>query len=158
MSIEKGLFQLIQSDATVASYVTMTGGKGLYWVLVPKGSAYPCIVLSWIGTLDTIAFSGDLGLRNGLLQIDCYSSQYYNSKDIADAVRDVLKSYKGTLPDVDSTAVAGVLQTKDWDMPYEEGAVGFVYRALLEFRVWYYDDTFIVDGNNGIIVIDGGQS
>ena len=54
-------------------------------------------------------------------------------------MRDLLKSYKGTLPDTDSTVVAGVLQTKDWDMPYEEGAVGFVYRRMLEFRVWYQE-------------------
>src|SRR5579864_9228290 len=131
MSIEKGLFQLIQSDAGVSSLVSMTGGKGLYWILVPKGAAYPCIVLSWVATSDTIATSGDLGFRNGLLQVDCYSSQYYPSKAIAIAVRDLLKSYKGTLPDTDSTVVAGVLQTKDWDMPYEEGAVGFVYRSLM---------------------------
>jgi uncharacterized protein DUF3168 len=139
MAIEQGLFQLIQANAGISSLVTMTGDKGLYWILAPKAATFPLIVLGWVATTDTIAMSGDLGFRNALLQIDCYSSQYYNSRAIADAVRDLLSSYKGTLPDTDATVVAGVLQTKDWDMPYEEGSVGFVYRAMLEFRVWYRD-------------------
>jgi hypothetical protein len=28
---------------------------------------------------------------------------------------------------------------KDWDMPYQEGAKGFVFRALQHFRVHFVD-------------------
>ena len=137
--IEQGIFQLIQADSGVNSLVSMGANKGLYWVLAPKGASYPLIVLGWVATTDTIAFEGDLDFRNGLLQIDCYSSQYLNSRQVAAAVRDLLKSYRGTLPDTDATVVAGAMQTKDWDMPYEEGSTGFVYRAMLEFRIFYLD-------------------
>ena len=158
MGIEKGLFQLIQTDSVVSSLVDMTGGKGVYWILVPKGAAYPCIVLSRVATSDTNTVAGDAGFRNALFQIDCYASTYYPAKAIAAAVRNVLKSFKGNLPDAESTAVGGVLQTKDWDMPYEEGATGFVNRALLEFRVWYYDTTLpITPLPSGPAVIDGGN-
>jgi hypothetical protein len=143
MSIETGLFQLIQTNVGIADLVDMSAGDGLYWILAPKSKQksvnIPFIVLSWVATSDTIAMAGDAGFRNALLQIDCYGSTYYESKAVADAVRALLKSYHGTLPDTDSTIVAGVLQTKDWDMPYEEGSVGFVYRALQEYRVWYYE-------------------
>ena len=137
MSVEKGLFQLIQSDAGVSSLVSMANGKGVYWILAPKSSSFPLIVLNRVATTDTIAMEGDLGFRNALFQVDCYAGDFYSSRAVAAAVRSLLESYKGTLPDTDATEVAGVLQTKDWDYPYEEGSVGFVYRAMLEFRVWY---------------------
>ena len=157
MSVEKGLFQLIQGDPTVSSLVTMANGAGVYWILAPKGATYPLIVLGTVSTSDTITFGGDAGFRNALFQIDCYASSFYQSRSIAKAVRNVLKSYRGNLPDTDSTAVAGVLQTKDWDMPYEEGSTGFIFRAMLEFRVWYYDSSLPITPVQGApAVIDGG--
>jgi hypothetical protein len=139
MSVEKGLFQLIQSNAGISSLVNMANGKGLYWILAPKSSSFPLIVLTRVATTDTIAMAGDLGFRNALFQVDCYAGDFYTTRAVAAAVRELLESYSGTLPDTDSTVVNAVLQTKDWDYPYEEGSVGFVYRAMLEFRVWYRD-------------------
>jgi hypothetical protein len=137
MSVEKGLFQLIQSDTNVQSIVTTANGAGLYWVLMPKGAAVPCIVLSRVATDDPTAMAGPVGLRGALFQADCYSATYYGSRALADTVRNLLEPFTGALPD--GTNVGGVLSTKDWDMPFEEGGKGFVYRAMLEFRVWYYE-------------------
>jgi hypothetical protein len=160
MSIEQGLFQLIQTDATVSSLVNMAQGKGLYWILAPKGSVYPQIVLSRVATSDVYTFKGATGFRNALFQVDCYASLYYPSRAIADAVRGLLQSYVGTLADTDLTSVAAVLTTKDWDMPYEEGATGFVFRSMLEFRVWYSEVGVIDGGTFGsmdTLLIDGGS-
>jgi hypothetical protein len=160
MGIEQGLFQLIQSDPTTASLVSMTNGKGVYWVLAPKtgsSTALPNIILFRDSTNDTITMDGDLGFRNTLFQIDCYASDYYTSRAVAQAVRNLLKSFSGQLPDVQGTVVGGVFQTKDWDMPYEEGGVGFVFRAMLEFRIWYYETPLPVQPVEGEPpVIDGG--
>ncbi len=134
MAIEQGIYTLLTEDATLTALTS-----NVFWVMAPKAATFPLVILGWVSTDDTVVFNGDLGFRNGLLQVDCYSSQYYNSRLVATAVRDLLKSYSGTLPDVNSTVVAGVVQTKDWDMPYEEGAVGFVFRSMLEFRIWYRD-------------------
>lgn len=138
--IEQGLFGLIQSASPVAALVDFEDGAGLYWVVAPKGCAYPLIVMQRIGTDDTYTFAGSTDFRAATFQIDCYSSgqpNYYQARRIANAVRDLLKSFKGTLPD--GTVVSAVFTTKDWDMPYEEGSTGFVCRVLLEFRVWYQD-------------------
>lgn len=135
--IEKGLFQLIQSDANVAKLVTTTNGAGVYWVLMPKGAAVPCIVLSRTATQDTNTMQGATPLRGALLQLDCYAPTYYGARSLSTVARQLIESFKGALPD--GTVMNGALITKDWDMPYEEGALGFVYRAMLEFRVWYID-------------------
>jgi hypothetical protein len=135
--VEKGLFQLIQSNANIANLVTTTNGAGVYWVLMPKGAAVPCIVLSRTATQDTNTMQGPTPLRGALLQLDCYGGTYYASRALATAARQVLESFTGTLPD--GTVMSGAVITKDWDLPYQEGALGFVYRAMLEFRVWYVE-------------------
>lgn len=135
--IEKGLFRLIQSDANVATVVTTTNGAGVYWVLLPKGGAIPCIILSRVATDDTYAMSGSMKFRGALFQVDCYAASFYDARSLGDIVRHLLESYIGTL--ADGTVVSGIQVTKDWDMPYEEGGKGFVYRALIEVRVWYRD-------------------
>jgi hypothetical protein len=150
MAIEQGLFQLIQGDSNIAPLISFTNGKGVYWIFAPKGSSFPLIVLSRVATSDTITMSGDVGFRNALFQVSCYAADYYTSRKIAAAVRSLLESYSGNLPDSNSTQVAAVFQTKDWDMQYEEGSVGFVYKALLEFRIWYYEAS-------QELVIDGGM-
>lgn len=135
--IEKGLFQLIQSDANIASLVTTTNGAGVYWVLMPKGAAVPCIVLSRTATQDTLTMQGATPLRGALMQLDCYGANYYSSRALSTVTRKLIESFAGSLPD--GTSMQGALITKDWDMPYEEGSTGFVYRAMLEFRVWYVE-------------------
>jgi hypothetical protein len=136
--IEKGLFQLIQSDANVATIVTTTSGNGVYWILMPKGASVPCIILSRIATDDTYAMSGSMQFRGALFEFDCYAASFYDSRSLGDIVRHLLEPFIGTLPD--GTVVSGIQVTKDWDMPYEEGGKGFVYRALIECRVWYQDN------------------
>ena len=136
--IEQGLYELITTDSGITSLAT----GGVYWMLAPKGAAVPYIILSRVATGDTYDMAGATGLRDGLFQVDCYASGagnvgYYQARAMAVAVRELLESYKGTLPDTDSTIVDAVFTEKDWDMPYEEGAKGFVYRALLEFRIWH---------------------
>lgn len=138
MAIEQGLFQYIQSSSQLAALADTTNGKGVYWVLMPKGkgASVPCVVLSRTATTDTYAMQGSLKYRGALFQADCYGASYYSSRALADAVRGILNSLiNSTLPD--GTVTSGAQITKDWDMPYEEGGLGFVYRALLEFRVWY---------------------
>jgi hypothetical protein len=135
--IEQGLYQLITADSSITSLAT----GGVYWILAPKGAIVPYIVLNRVATTDTHTVDGAIGLRGALFQVDCYATTYYAARAISVAVRSLIGSYTGNLPDTDSTDVDGIFTEKDWDMPYEEGAKGFVFRALLEFRVWYYEPT-----------------
>lgn len=153
MSVEKGLLQLIKSD----SGVTASGVTGVYWILAPKQNVLPFIVLDRVATSDTIAMSGDQAFRGTLFQVSCFAGDYYGSRAVALAVRSLLKNYRGNLPDTDATAVNAVFQTKDWDLSYEEGSVGFVYHAMQEFRFWYYDNAVSVPPSSAPpAVVDGG--
>lgn len=132
--IEQGLYQLITETSSITSLV-----NGVYWVLAAGKAAVPYIVLSRVATGDTYTMAGATGFRDSVWQVDCYATDFYTSRRIAHAVRMLLESYTGTLPDTDATIVDAVFTEKDWDMPYEEGTKGFVFRAMLEFRIWYMD-------------------
>jgi hypothetical protein len=100
MAVENGLFQYIQSSSQLAALADTSNGKGVYWVLMPKGASVPCVVLSRTATADTYAMQGSLKFRGALFQADCYGANYYSSRAIADAVRAVIESFINiTLPD-----------------------------------------------------------
>ena len=129
--IEHGLLQLVAQDSGVSALV----GAKVYWILAPKGAVVPYVVLSRVVTKNFYDMTGATGLQEGLFQIDCYATDFYASRAISKAVRDLLKSYRGTLPEMDNTRLQAAFIDKDWDLPYQEGSKGFVYRAMLHVRV-----------------------
>lgn len=131
----KGLYMLLSNDPGISSFVN---GR-VYWILQPKGTSVPSVVLTVVSNKDLYAMSGNAGLQEALVQIDCYGAAYYDAAGTALAVRGLLEDYVGNLPDTDATAVIATFIEKTWDMPYEEGGKGFIYRTLLEVRFHYYD-------------------
>ena len=93
--IEQGLLQLVATDTGIS---TLVSGK-VYWILAPKGAAVPYVVLGRVTTKNSYDMVGDTGLREGLFQADCYATDYYDSRAISKAVWNLLKSYRGSLPD-----------------------------------------------------------
>lgn len=153
MAIEQGLLQFLGAAAAVRALVPndVAGTPQIYWMLQPKGTKPPYIVLSRITTNDVYTYAGSAGIREGLFQVDCYtdskagtSTGYYNDRKVAAAVRGVLDSFQGNLPDTDSTAVQSILTDKDFDMPYEEGATGFLFQTVQIFRVWYSEEALTI--------------
>ena len=144
---------LLAADPGVSAIVT----NRIYFILQPKGTSVPSIVLSLVATNDTYATTGCTGLREAIWQFDCYAVDYYSARATSRAVRLLLESYTGNLPDADATEVTAVIVSKDWDMPYESGAKGFIFRSLLEVRMHYYDTELPVSTpSNPVAVIDGG--
>ena len=143
--LEQGIYELLTTEPAVEALI-----NDVYWILAPKNQPLPYIVASRVLTEDTYTMEGATPLRGCLFQMDCYATDYYTARAISTAVRKLLESYTGNLPDVDSTPVTAVFTEKDWDMPYEEGAKGFVYRALLQFRIWTYDTAFTVSTGEGL--------
>lgn len=144
--IEQGLLQLLATQSAITALIPndAAGTPQVYWGLAPKGAKAPFIVLERIATSDLYTMQGVEGLRAGLFAAHCYAdssagvgSGYYFSRKVSSAVRGVLASYRGTLPDTNHTVVQAVFIEKDQDMQYEEGSKGFVFHAYLEFRVWH---------------------
>jgi hypothetical protein len=151
--MEKGLYMLIAQDSGVAALVN----NRVYFILQPKGTGVPSVVLSLVATKDLYDTTGCTGLREALWQVDAYAADYYSCRATSRAVRLLLESFTGNLPDADATQVIAAFIEKDWDMPYESGGKGFVFRSLLEVRLHYYDTSLPVSTpSNPEAVIDGG--
>lgn len=155
--VEKGIYELLTADPGVSALV----GKNVYWVLQPKGTGVPSIVLLITDTKDQYVAAGTTGNRVALVQLDCYATDYYSSRAVSRAARLLLEDYTGNLPDADATPVTAVFIEKDWDMGFEPGQKGFVYRALLEAHIHYSDTSNLpinTPASGGEAVIDGGTS
>ena len=132
-------------------------GNGIYFILQPKGTTVPSVVMACTSTSDTYTMQGNAGIRQGLWQFDCYAADYYSSNALQLAVRSLLENYTGNLPDADATPVLSAVVEKSWDMPYEAGQKGFIFRSLLEVRFTYYDTSLPVSTpSNPVAIIDGG--
>jgi hypothetical protein len=153
--MEKGLYMLLAADPDTSAIV----GSRIYFILQPKGTIVPSIVLSLVATNDLYATTGCTGLREAVWQIDAYAADYYSARATSRAARLLLENFTGNLPDADATQVISSIISKDWDMPYEEGGKGFVYRGLLEVRMNYYDTSLPVSTpSNPEAIIDGGTN
>ena len=139
--IEQGLFQLITSDPGVQSVVgpDANGTPRAFWILAPQGTKLPMLVLSRVGTVDKYTFAGSSGLRESIFQVSCYASNFADSRAVSKRVKNALENFKGILPDADRTEVTACLVDKDFDLRYEEGSKGFIYAAILHFRIWFLE-------------------
>src|ERR1022692_4940381 len=97
--VEKGLYKLLTQDPGVSSLV----GSNVYFVLAPKGAVLPYVVLSRVTTADSYDMLGATGFRHWLFQMDCFATDFYSSRAVSLAVRQLLESYMGWLPDTDAT-------------------------------------------------------
>jgi hypothetical protein len=158
MAIEQGLFQLVTSDTNVCQALAVDpppANNSCFWIQAPKGGKLPFIVLSRVATGDTYTMNGATGFRDGLFQANCFATSYYQARSISLVVRQLLESFAGNLPDVNQTAVDAVFTEKDFDLQYEEGGKNWVYQAVYQFRVWYYETALTVGpGPNQELDID----
>lgn len=131
--LEAGVYQLLRDDPGVKALIA---GR-IYGGRLPKDPTNPSVVYNVVVTGDVYSVAGATGFRNKRIQFDSYASEYTDSVKTSDAIRSVLKSFKGVLPD--GTFVNGCIVVRDMDFPYEPGTTGYVFRRLLEVDFWYQD-------------------
>jgi len=131
--IEAGIYQYLIADPGVSSWVS---GR-VFGSRLPKNCTLPAIVWTVIHTQDLgYTTQGASGLRKKAFQFDSYALAYGDSVKVSDAIRSILQSYSGILPD--GSSVNGCIITQDMDMPYEPSASGQVQRHLLSVDVIYF--------------------
>jgi hypothetical protein len=132
MAVEFGIYQLLRDNPLVSSYV---GGR-IFGGRAPAGATEPLIVFQTPVTQDLgYHAQGASGLRMARLQFDSYAKKYADTIKVKDAVRSVLQSFSGNLPD--GTPVNGCIVVRDMDFPFEPGNSGYSFRRLLEIDVQY---------------------
>lgn len=120
---------LLEADAGVAA---ACGGR-ISWGERPQGGALPAVVLQVIGGRDEYHLRGRLGRVERRVQADCWAADPLAASTLADAVRDCLGGYRGT---VGATRFTGVFLDGDRDLSEAAGAAEpRLHRVALDFMV-----------------------
>jgi hypothetical protein len=133
--ITDGIVSLLKSDPTLSALTTEIRPVGMV-----KGMKSPAIVYH-IGTaLPQYDAAGDSGYMMARLQFDSYSSlSYTEARNVAKALRDVLKNLKNTTL-TDGTFVRASFANPPIDMPFvAEGVQTIEYRVMVEVAIHYLE-------------------
>lgn len=124
--LEQGLTALVAADSTLASLI----GTRFYPVLVPEGTAYPCVSYQEVSAVSGYTFSTETTEKR--MQFDVWATSYASAKTVAKALRALLDGYTGTL--TDGTKVLGSFRVLELD-EYEPDTR--TYRVIADYRFLY---------------------
>ena len=112
--LEVGLVALLNSSQAVK---VLNNGR-IYPLLIPANSVLPCITYQLISTIPEYCCDGPTGFTKSRIQIDTWANDYLDSKNLADAVRQTLDGYTGTLSD--GTRVFSIMRDNATDLNDED--------------------------------------
>lgn len=114
--------QQVLAVLTAAAPVVALVGSRIAPLLRTQDLVLPAITLQRITLSPTNQFSGDGGLDQTRVQVDCYGATYSNARAVADAVRTAMKA----------VPILMTLETERFDEPPNPG----VYCVTQEYEVW----------------------
>lgn len=132
MLIEEGLFAFLSTDTGVN--VTAGIGRRIYGNIAPQNAVMPCIVYTKITQLESQTLCGTDNLVRALLQIDCYAKEYKEAKQVAKAVKTLLRDYKGLMGTV---RTRNTILDNEVDLGDPEPGLS---RVSQTFFTWYYEE------------------
>ena len=113
------------------SGVTNIVSTRIYPVRLPDAPTLEAIVYTVISAPRTEDLSGSSGLGTAIVQIDCWANTYSEANTLAEAVRQAMQGYSGTMG---GTTVEGVHLLDELDN-FEEDINE--RRKILRFSIWF---------------------
>lgn len=111
MSFRNALFEQLKDNAGVAAIVSTR----IYNSVAPEGSALPFIVLEQIGGDRDHHTGGANGLTRREFQITSYDDKPNDAETLAEAIRDALDGFRGTMGTTDTENVRGSFLSSSLD-------------------------------------------
>jgi hypothetical protein len=90
----EGFHSLLSNDPDIVSLVDTR----IYQVLVPEGTAYPCLSYQIVSGLVDIALDSTAA-KERRIQFDCWAMSYPAVKELEAALANLLEGYEGVLAD-----------------------------------------------------------
>lgn len=135
MSLESDLYNLLSTDASIAS--VLNARPFVYNGAIPKGKPDSGAIV--INVTRTDRLTGTDGANRFTVkeaQFDSYHTQYTQSLAISTAIFNLMINLSGSLA---TTEIQGAIPTREMDFGRESGQAGYVFRRLLGFEVQYVD-------------------
>lgn len=132
MSIETGIVSLLTADPTVSGLVATR----IYPVIIPEGSAFPCLLYHWIDKPRWNTLDNADDTPHGRLQISSWAQNFADVITLEAAVRAALAGFVGLAGGVTVQSII-VIDTRDtWE--YMLGTTG-LYRRDSDFEICYQE-------------------
>lgn len=129
MSIEAALYSKLTGDATLSGLMS----SRWYPLWLPQDPTLPAGVYRRVTTSQDMAHDGAIDIEWLRMQLDIYAESFADVREVANAVRDCINGFSGT---VDSTKVWSVIfdnEVDDWTDLTE------VYRITQDYHInWQY--------------------
>ena len=136
MSIQQALKSHLVHSVAVSAHAE----DRVYNSLARSKAGMPRIVFTQISGVPARHLLAVSGLKQTMFQIDCWGSTPDEADELADAVRDALDQYQGTLGHgmyTASTVTVFIDGPRNEFRPPTDGGRVTKFRALLEATIWY---------------------
>lgn len=124
--IESAINYILVNDSTVSAITTRC-----YPVTIPQSPTYPLILYTKISGMRDHTLGGASGHAHPRFQVEAWAETYSGAKTLADAIRDALDDYSGT---VSGTVIHSCLIDSERDV-YESEIE--IYRVIQDYFVWH---------------------
>jgi hypothetical protein len=142
MSLHAGLVAELVGHTNTSAHLAGTGSNPdrVYPLVIPQkvpGGAvqFPCVVYEQVDAQRQVAYCGTNGLVRTSIRLDCYSPSYDTAREVARAVYEVLRDYRGMLGgivDVRAASLATEFDVQD----FEPG----LYRVSQSWTFWHLEE------------------
>jgi hypothetical protein len=129
--VEPAIYELLK---------TLAGGR-VYALRAEQNTPTPFVIFNRTGSDRWRAINGPSGIAQAYVQVDAYGADYYEAKELAAEIEDILDGYSGTVTygsdsPADFVKIGGVSLENDVDL-LEQAAEPFLYRNSMSFLVTY---------------------
>ena len=125
-TIEKAIRAILVANSTVKAITTRC-----YPAKIPQDPTYPLILFSKVTGMRDHHLQGPSGLAHPRFQVEAWATTYDAAKTLANAIREALDGYKGT---VGTVVIGSILIESERD--FYEDAVSF-HRVIMDWFIWH---------------------
>lgn len=127
--IEEDLRTFLVADPAITALVV---GR-IYPLKLPQDPTLPAIAYMRVSGFRGRVQDGPAGYARPTFQIDCWADSYLEAKNVADAVRQRLQAYKGTMGTTEVQSVRFLGDRDDFERDVEN------FRILMDFEIWHLE-------------------
>lgn len=130
MTLEQALFTYLTSKTTVTDLVSTR----IFGNALPQDTELPAIVTTLISAEHDHHLSSASGIVTARFQIDCLADDYLQAADVAEALRQVLQAYRGSMGDRTVKSTILDVERSFYHAP-EDGTDTGIHRKMGEYLV-----------------------
>lgn len=132
MTIHAAVYSILTADTGVTDLVSTR----IYPIIAPESASMPYITVQRIDSQHEHFMLGSSGMTRQRVQIDCWSDSMLSASNVAEAVRESLDSYRGTVGSLDIRRASLESEDDEYEPPSDDSEDG-AFRVSLDFVIWH---------------------